>query len=158
MYFYPKLNKSKNKQQKALLLASKKGYRVMNNGDVYSHLGNKLSLRNDGMGYLVFNVKYNGKVTPIRAHRLQAFQKYGYDLLEEGIEVRHLNGNPEDNSYSNIAIGTSSDNAFDNPNRLSKEIHQEIRDRYESENITQKELADEYGLKSQSAVHYIVNK
>ena len=170
MYKNPKLDKAKNRQQKALLTASKKGYRVMKNGDVYSPNGNKLSLQNNGKGYLVFSVKYNGKSTSIKVHRLQAFQKYGYDLLEEGIQVRHLNGNPEDNSYSNVAIGTRSENQMDIPKnirkqrgrdgnaKLTREQHQEIKDRYESENITLKELANEYGLKSKSSVHYIVNR
>ena len=171
MYDFPKIDKAKNKQQKALLTASKKGYRVMKNGSVYSRLGNKMSLRQDSSGYLRFGIRLkSGEKYTVFVHRLQAFQKYGYNLLDEGIQVRHLNGNKKDNSYSNIAIGTRSDNMMDVPKKirikkssnanrkLTREQHQEIKNRYESESITLQELADEYGLKSQSSVHYIVNK
>jgi hypothetical protein len=54
----------------------------------------------------------------IAIHRLQAFQKYGDLLYEEGTVVRHLNGDPGSNAWDNIAIGTMSDNMFDIPKQI----------------------------------------
>jgi hypothetical protein len=53
----------------------------------------------------------------IAIHRLQAFQKYGDLLYEEGTVVRHLNGDPGSNAWDNI-IGTMSDNMFDIPKQI----------------------------------------
>lgn len=39
-------------------------------------------------------------------HRLQAYQKFGDKIYEDGIVVRYLNGDRYDNSYDNIGIGT----------------------------------------------------
>ena len=36
-------------------------------------------------------------------------------MFRDGIQVRHLNGDPKDNSWDNIAIGTQSDNMMDIP-------------------------------------------
>ena len=63
--------------------------------------------------YRVFNVKDDGISRPVHVHRLVAFLKFGavaFDVL-----VRHLNGKSLDNSWSNIAIGSGSDNMMDRP-------------------------------------------
>lgn len=54
----------------------------------------------------------------IFVHKLQAFAKYGMEIYKDGIMVRHLDGNPSNNSWDNIAIGTAHDNAMD----IRKEI------------------------------------
>lgn len=54
----------------------------------------------------------------IFVHKLQAFSKYGREIYKDGIVVRHLDGNPSNNSWDNIAIGTAKDNSFD----IDKEI------------------------------------
>ena len=47
--------------------------------------------------------------------RLQAFQKFGYKIYEQGIVVRHLNSDRGDDSWDNIDIGTQSQNLMDMP-------------------------------------------
>lgn len=62
--------------------------------------------------------KIDGKKRDIFLHRLQAFQKYGREIYKKGIMVRHLDGNPKNNSWDNIAIGTARDNAMDIPKEI----------------------------------------
>ena len=46
-------------------------------------------------------------------HQLLAYQKFGVAALEEGVHVRHLNGDALDNTPDNIAIGSPTDNIMD---------------------------------------------
>jgi hypothetical protein len=108
-----------SKSNKALICAYKKGYRVKKDGSVKGLRKNslKLSIYN---GYYKFNVKMNGNSFSIKVHRLVAYQKYGEKLFKEGIQVRHLNNNKRDNSFSNISIGTASENALDKPKKTRR--------------------------------------
>jgi len=58
-------------------------------------------------GYRVFGLTHNGKRITIRVHRMVAFQKYGLDIYNDGMEVRHINNIKLDNSFENIAIHTT---------------------------------------------------
>jgi hypothetical protein len=49
----------------------------------------------DPRGYCRFTFKLVGVSINIAIHRLQAFQRYGDLLYEEGTVVRHLNGDQE---------------------------------------------------------------
>lgn len=77
----------------------------------------------------------------------------------EGKQCRHLNGNPDDNRLVNLTWGTPAENMMDrdrhgNTNRgedhpqaiLTEAIVRDIKTRYAAGGITQKELADEYGI------------
>jgi hypothetical protein len=98
-----------------LLVAYKKGYRYVN-GDVVSSTGKVLSVHTPSKGrpYKRFTI-YNGGPVSIDVHRLSAYQKFGDQMLEDGIEVRHLDGDPLNNEPDNLAIGTASENAHDIP-------------------------------------------
>lgn len=96
-----------------------KGYRVTKEGQLIG-LSNKVIGCVNGNGYEHTGIKINKKYINLETHRLQAYQKYGYKLFEDGIVVRHLNGNPLDNSWHNIAIGTSKDNSMDRPKEKRK--------------------------------------
>ena len=101
----------------------KKGFIVSEDGILYNKRGVKVG--SVCQGYHRISIKVNGKNEYIHTHRLQAFQKYGYKLFEEGIIVRHFNGNPLDNSWENILIGTQKDNMLDIPEqvRIKKSLH-----------------------------------
>ena len=102
----------------AMLIAYVKGYRVTHIGCVYSPTGNKLKLRPYGKGNnrLVFSVALpDGTKRKIPVHRLQAFQKFSSEMFYDGIEVRHLDNDSQNNNWSNIGIGTASENAMDIP-------------------------------------------
>jgi len=99
-----------NKEQ----IAYEKGYRVTKDGDLLNPEGLKIGCINSA-GYKNTRIGFNEKKLYIATHRLQAYQKYGNKLFEDGIVVRHLNGNKSDNCWDNIAIGTSKDNSMDIP-------------------------------------------
>ena len=104
-----------NKEQ----IAYEKGYRVTKEGQLLNPKGIKIgSVGSAGYENLGFNI--NKKFTSISTHRLQAYQKYGDKLYEDGIVVRHLNGNALDNSWDNISIGTQRDNILDIPKEKRK--------------------------------------
>ena len=98
-------------------IAYEKGYRVTKDGQLLNPKGIKIGSINNH-GYEKTNIGINGKDVVIKTHRLQAYQKYGNKLYEDGIVVRHLNGNPLDNSFNNIAIGTYRDNTMDIPKEI----------------------------------------
>ena len=104
-----------NKIQIAYLL----GYRVTKDGNLLNPKGIKLGCVNHH-GYEQTGLNVNKKHKNIFTHRLQAYQKYGDKLYEDGIVVRHLNGNALDNSWDNISIGTQRDNILDIPKEKRK--------------------------------------
>lgn len=69
----------------------------------------------DSKGYLRFNVGIKGKQFTCWVHRLVAFQKFGEAIHAPGIDVRHLDGNRQNNQPENIAIGSRSENLCDAP-------------------------------------------
>lgn len=80
--------------------------------------GNDISLRGkvlrqnaDKAGYLRVTFSRNGKETRMYAHRviLSAFKGEASDDMA----VRHLDGNPKNNSLDNLAWGTYSENNYD---------------------------------------------
>lgn len=54
-----------------------------------------------------------GKDVTVPWHRLVAYSKFGDEMFRPGIEVRHLDGNVQNNSFENISIGTKSENSLD---------------------------------------------
>ena len=96
-------------------IAYERGYRVTKDGQLLNPRGKVIG--NISSGYIRMSL-YEGKKKSVKAHRLQAYQKYGDKLYEDGIMVRHLNGNPLDNSWDNILLGTHKDNQMD----IAKEI------------------------------------
>jgi len=97
------------------VLAYIKGYRVTEDGEVSSpsRPGNrKLQIHN---GRKSFTVKAPGSASryPIQVHQLAAIQYFGVDAVRAAPHIRHLNGDPGDNSPGNIALGTQSDNEMD---------------------------------------------
>lgn len=113
---------SLSKTNKALLEAYNKGYRVNKNGNVIGLKGIELSPKIKN-GYKKFCTRLeSGGRYIVNYHRLQAYQKFGDKIFEEGIVVRHLNGDSLDNSWENISIGTNSDNCLDKHPVVRKEV------------------------------------
>jgi len=100
-----------NKRSRALLFAYNKGYRIIN-GKIINPKGKTIKGHNAN-GYLNFGVNTKEFHDNVPVHRLLAYQKYGNQILEEGIVVRHLDGNSLNNLEENIVIGTQSDNMMD---------------------------------------------
>ena len=150
----------------ALKECKEKGYYVDTDGNVYGSKGCKRLLRVSTTGYYTFSYKPKDKRSNISipVHRLQAFQKFGDRLFDDGIEVRHLNNNPLDNSFDNIGIGTHIENMQDKPKHLirfwashPKHPHEEIiKDR--KNGLKYKQLMEKYGIRSKGTISFIIKQ
>jgi hypothetical protein len=101
---------------RAIILASESGYRVNDEGNVLNPSGSKLSPWKDKRGYYRFSFVSPGDGIDnykILVHQLAAYQHFGEIVLTEGVEVRHLNGNPGDNRKENLSFGDASQNEMD---------------------------------------------
>lgn len=104
-------------------VAISKGYYVDIEGNLFRN-NKRLNPALNNSGYYGFQVSVNDKQVVVRVHRLQAYQKFGDEMCIPGVLVRHVNGNPSDNSWDNIDLGTPTDNWYD----MSKEMRNRIRD------------------------------
>ena len=106
-------------KNKVVVYTYNKGYRITKEGKIVNP--NRViingHLYNGKYSHRTFSVRYEGKSVNVRVHKLQAYQKYGDAVFEENIQVRHLDGNYDNNSWDNIALGTQSDNMMDIPKK-----------------------------------------
>lgn len=107
-----------NKNQQALLLAVIRGYKVTEDGVTVSPYGRDVG----GVSYYgAYKIPYwvfglnmdNIYSCKVHSHRLMAYQKYGSVIFENNIQVRHLDTNSLNNSWSNIEIGSPAENSLD---------------------------------------------
>lgn len=153
-----------SKSNKRLLVAYSKGYRIDIDGFCLNPKGVVLKGQTNNNGYKDFSVRVNGKSTRVTFHRLQAYQKYGDKLFKPEILVRHKNGICHDNSFSNILIGTTHDNAMDIPKELRvirasnpRHNHQEIiSDR--NNGLTYEKIMKKHSISSKGTISFIINK
>ena len=146
-------------------IAYNRGYRITNEGEMINPKGGVVKGSINTSGYLQTGIRINGKRKSLPFHRIMAYQKFKTDMFKEGILVRHLDGNPINNSIDNIDIGTAHDNRMDIPkyirqliNSKAKRIHnyKEIRkDRVLG--MTYKELMFKYNISSKGTVSHIIN-
>ena len=107
---------------KRLIYAFTKGYKICKKGNVYNPNSKLMKGNKSSKGYITFCIRFEKKPTNISIHRLQAYQKYGDKIFEEGIQVRHFIGDSLDNSWDNILIGTVSDNHMDKSKKVRTEV------------------------------------
>lgn len=153
-------------KSKIEIIASKRGYVVSEEGVLYNPKGEEIGFIEEG--YLITKLKRKNISTRLRAHRLQAYQKYGDKIFDKEIVVRHLNGNPLDNSWNNILIGTNKDNQMDIPKqiRVKRSLHatsfvrkydkEEVKLFYK-ENKSYKKTMEKFNISSKGTLHYILN-
>lgn len=99
-----------------------KGYSMGKTGKLFNPNGVEV-VGSDLGGYMSTWQRLKGTESiQIRFHQIQAYQKFGEKMFEKGIVVRHLDGNPLNNHWDNIAIGTQSDNMLDIPKKIRKEM------------------------------------
>lgn len=97
-----------------IVAAYKKGYRVTDDGTPISHKGNVLSLNvPNGRRYPKLAVVVDGKCESVLLHRFAAYCFYKEELFNKDLQVRHLNGDTQDISRKNIALGTAKENQSD---------------------------------------------
>jgi len=105
-----------SKMNKALRRAVERGLYVKD-GITYGIRGKRKTAIKTINNYTkeTVNVGYKGTSVPISVARIIAYQKYGDKLFQDGIVVRHLDGNGLNNSKDNIFIGSMHDNMMDIP-------------------------------------------
>jgi hypothetical protein len=151
--------------------AAAQGYYVDENGIGYGPKGKLSEHRRDGKGYFDFTVNHPelGR-THLGIHRLAAFQKFGAQVFEPGMEVRHRDGNKYNNRPDNILIGTHSENMMDrDPTarlehaKIAAKKRQALSDAKLAElradaasGMGYEALAAKYGV-SKGGAHYMVN-
>ena len=111
---------------KGVVLAKEKGLVVRKDGSVIGLRGRLLEGKpTKGMGnYIRVSVHNGPKKYTVPVHKLQAYQKFGdavFSDLAMEVHIRHLNGDPTDNSWDNIALGSSHDNIMDRTEAARKE-------------------------------------
>jgi transposase len=108
-------------------------------------------------GYELWEHTYRGERDKIAVHRLLAVAKFGFSEVIEK-DVHHKDGVPWHNVYENLELlGHSEHTAHHNPRQLSKSEAEEFRRRYQTENISQKSLGEEYGI-SDATANRVVNR
>jgi len=152
--------------------AHERGYRVADDGEVISPMGQTLKQCLDKEGYWTFNLKPSegGCATRVYVHRLAAYQKFGGNLFTPKIEVRHLDNNKDNNTPGNLALGTRHDNIMDLPESVrvavAKNAARRRRKLSQAQAVALREdrrkgasyakLTAKYGI-TKGAVSYIVN-
>lgn len=162
--------------QEALILAYEKGYRV-ENGNVISCRNKIVKLGKDTTGYFVFYFRfpakiYKRKTINIKVHRLVAYQKFGKKIFEDGVVVRHLDGNKLNNLDENIGIGSQSDNMMDKTKearlqhsllatvknrKFTDEQIKLIREDHKIHKMTYPEIMKKWEITSKSSLSYMIN-
>lgn len=157
----------KNKLMNYIKYLHDKGYMVTKEGDTLNPKGEKIGSI-DRQGYIKIAVRINGKRKVVNAHRLQAYQKFGNLIFENGIQVRHKNGIKTDNSYDNILIGTYSDNRNDIPSDIRmksalkasscnlKYNKSDVINFYNNNGGSYSKTMIEFGISSKGTLHYIL--
>lgn len=141
-------------------------------GECFNPKGEKIYGSVSSLGYLSSAVRINKKHTRFRFHRFMGYLKFGEEIYKSGIQVRHLDGNPLNNSWDNIDIGTQSENMHDIPKerRLQSALKatQKVK-RYSDEDVIKmKELHDKgatytdimksFNISSKGTLSFILNK
>lgn len=153
-------------------LAYLKGYRINEAGDVFFKGRQKMQQNHNGK-YKRFSIRIaNNKILNISSHRFQAYQKFGDKIYEDGIVIRHLDGEPCNNSIDNIEIGSQKDNMLDIPKEVRRQhainatqyvmVHsadkvKEIREYY-NKHHTYKDTMKKFGISSKGTLWFILNK
>ncbi len=160
------------KNKKIIPLAIERGYHFDAYDNIIGIRGGIIRPRLNRQGYPRFNIKEGTKYRTVDVHKLKAYILFGDKIFEPGIEIRHLNGIKTDWSDKNITIGTISENRYDIPQKLRKQMairatsfvrkitekqREEIRSLKDS-GYTLVEIAKKFGLKSKGTVSMIVNK
>ncbi len=153
-----------NKSNKKIVDAFTRGYRIIDGKIVSPYRSQPLKDRINAK-YFVFTVDK----CPVPAHRLLAFQKFGYIIFEDNVEVRHLDNNKLNNSWDNISVGLPSDNQLDRPfdelqeyainasKNIRKFTDAEMEEIRKFHRGSYKETMEIFSISSKGTLHRILN-
>jgi hypothetical protein len=163
------MDDSISERKQAVKITYEKGYRVVN-GNILNPKGKALggSIKTSrGISYKAFAFRWPAKLfkrktSLIPFHFLVAYELFGDKLFEQGIHVRHLNGNSLDNSPENIVLGTPLENSLDRL-PLDRKIHALKTSwhnrKFSNERLSQIRIDKEAGMSyNKLSTKYNVNK
>lgn len=146
-----------------------KEYTIDEHGRLFDKFGREIIGSINSQGRRCTGVRLdNGKVKRVPFHRMVAYAKFGDDIYIDGIVVRHLDGNPLNNSWDNIAIGSHSDNMMDIPKSIrianaglanmkyDKDMVNMIKS-LRSKGLKYADIMKETGISSKGTISYIIN-
>lgn len=149
-----------------------RGYKMSKEGLCFAPNGKQVVGSVSSSGYVASAIRVNGKHSHFRFHRLMGYIKFGDKIYEKGMQVRHLDGNPLNNSWANIEIGTQSENRYDMTEearmRSALKATQKVK-RYSDEDVIKmKEMHNNgvpystimktFGISSKGTLSFIINK
>lgn len=155
--------------KKCIIFAVEQGYKCTKDGSIVGTRGQKLKLNIKTTGYYSFSIRKDGIVYRILVHQFVAYCKYGDKFLTSEC-VRHIDGDPLNNNWDNICIGTHSDNMMDIPQEIrqknaeyassfvTRHNHDKIKKYYEENDVSYKDLMKKFNISSKGTVSYIINK
>lgn len=149
------------------IIAKERGYTITQEGTVHNCRGKSVGTHGKN-GYMYFSFRIEGKIVKVYFHRYQAYTKFGDRLYEDGLVVRHLDGNFLNNSSSNIELGTTSDNMMDIPKEKRIQKSSNANKKYSDELVLEikadrergmsyKELMEKYHVSSKGTISNIIN-
>jgi hypothetical protein len=156
-------------ENNTIIYAYNKGYRVLADGSLVNKQGKVIKTKFKNVDYHTTSIRYYGKLKNLKVHRLQAYQKFYDKIFVKGMEVRHLNGNPLDNSWDNIGLGTASENQMDIKKEirisratyassfLKKHNHEEISEFHKNKN-SYKLTMEKFNISSKGTLFFILKK
>ena len=96
-------------------------------------------------GAEVWKYCHKGEKATVFVHRLVAVAEYGFDAVAESA-VHHKNGIRWDNRPDNLELMRHGDHTKHHKCKLTEEQYEEIVERYENEDVSTYDLAEEYPL------------
>ena len=162
------MDKTRSDKNKALLEAFSKGYEVSECGEYLYTPFSKLTKKTFVQGYPTFAYRLGDKKINVMWHRLQAYQKYGEKLFEDGMVVRHFDSNKLNCSKNNILIGTESENSMDKPEEdrmkyslnavksIRKYNATEVREFHKQNGNSARKTMLEFNMTSKGSLYYVL--
>jgi hypothetical protein len=142
-----------------------KGYYCDKLGNVYNKKHDPVGTKVSSTGYYKISIRIDKKLKKIHCHRFIAYEKYGNEMFNHFC-VRHLDGNPLNNSWDNILLGSHSDNMMDVPKEvrrkkasLANKIHNHLQiiDAHKN-GMPYSQIMKVFNISSKGTVSYIINK
>lgn len=146
-----------------------KGYTIDKLGRLFNKFGVEIVGSVDDSGYRTTGMRTpDNRVVRVYFHRLVAYAKFKHKIYQLGTVVRHLDGNPLNNNWDNIGIGSYSDNMMDIPKSIrvakagsanmkyNNDMVNLIKD-LRSKGLKYTDIMAKAGISSKGTISYIIN-